>query len=177
MLVAPGDPLWVDVWVPRGDPLFCDDVSRAAHWVGAWWARALDRHLGGRGRLEVHPGPPRGGPGCDLACFAGLGPGEVSFEGAKVVGVAQWRSATGALFHCAAYGTWLLGDLARLLRVERPRRKELAAAWAQAAAGLGDLEGLFELLVEELPGPGWDVADGDLEVAAAAGVAPAGSRR
>jgi len=45
-------------------------------------------------------------------CFAGLGPGEVTLGGAKVVGMAQRRTRAGALFQCAALRAW---DPARLV--------------------------------------------------------------
>src|SRR5664280_2380338 len=42
VLVMPGDPVWVDVWVPRRDPLWNDDVGRAFDWLGDAWATALE---------------------------------------------------------------------------------------------------------------------------------------
>ena len=41
VLVAPDDPVWIDVWVPAGDPLWTADVTRAFAWLGTAWAGAL----------------------------------------------------------------------------------------------------------------------------------------
>ena len=39
--LAPGAVTWVDVVVPAADPLWLDDVGRAAYWLGEAWAEAL----------------------------------------------------------------------------------------------------------------------------------------
>ena len=98
--VAPGDPLWVDVVVPRDDPLWEDDVGRAFWWLGEAWAAAL-----GDG-AEVHRGGLCTTPWSRQVCFAGLGPGEVTIGGRKAVGIAQRRTREGALFQCALHRTW-----------------------------------------------------------------------
>ena len=100
--LAPTEQLWVDVWVPRSDELWDDDVVAAAAWVGAWWAGALQRV--GLRQLEVHAGPARPGAFGKRVCFAGLGPGEVHHAGRKLVGLSQWRSRQGALFSTARIG-------------------------------------------------------------------------
>jgi len=98
--VAPGGTLWVDVVVPRGDELWDDDVGRATYWLGEAWARAV-----GAGAV-VHRGPMVRTEWSDLVCFAGLGPGEVSVDGRKVVGISQRRTRDAARFQCVAYETW-----------------------------------------------------------------------
>src|ERR1700758_2167931 len=45
VLVAAGAQAWVDVWLPRGDPLWDDDVLRSSLWLGSAWRTAL-RTLG-----------------------------------------------------------------------------------------------------------------------------------
>ena len=69
---------------PRRRPLWHDDVGRATWWLGETWATALGA-LG-----VVAPDVHRGGivttPWSRLVCFAGLGPGEVTSGGRKVVG-------------------------------------------------------------------------------------------
>ena len=47
--------------------------------------------------MSVAEGPHRPGPGRGVACFAGVGPGEVLVAGRKAVGVTQWRTREGAL--------------------------------------------------------------------------------
>ena len=166
VLVAPGEQLWLDVWLPRGDPLFDDDVARAASWVGRWWAGALrGAGLAPADGLAVHEGPPVRAEWSSLVCFAGLGPGEVRAGGAKVVGVAQWRGREGALFHTAAYRRWDPGALVDLLDAPDGQRAAMRASLAAAAVGLDEMAGravalpaLTAALTEALPdGPLWEV--------------------
>jgi lipoate-protein ligase A len=99
VVVGPGRSLWVDVAIPRGDPLWHDDIGRASWWVGELWAAALE--VVGVGPAVVWRGGLVRAEWSDRACFAGLGPGEVTVEGRKVVGVSQRRTRAGALFQCA----------------------------------------------------------------------------
>lgn len=110
VLVEPGGVVWVDVLVPAGDPLWQPDVGRAFAWLGRAWATAL-AHVGVAG-AEVYDGPLRQTAWSRAVCFAGLGPGEVTVDGAKVVGLCQRRTRAGALFQCAALLRW---DPARLV--------------------------------------------------------------
>ena len=137
VLVGPGDPVWVDLWLPRGDPLWHDDVLRAAEWAGEWWAGGLRR--AGVPRVTVHRGPSTGGAWSDRICFAGVGPGEVIAGGRKVVGIAQWRCREGALFHTCAYRRWDPGALADLLALPEGRRRAAAAGLAGSVVGLDRL--------------------------------------
>lgn len=98
VLVVPGELLWVEILVPRGDPWWDDDVARAAHPIGEWWAGALIR-LGEP--ATVHTGALTPSSWSSALCFAGLGPGEVLVGGRKVVGIAQRRTRDGACFQCA----------------------------------------------------------------------------
>lgn len=99
--VAPGELVWVDVFLPREDRLWDDDVGRAFWWLGDAWAGAL-----GLDGLVVHRGAMVRTPLSGVVCFAGLGPGEVTRDGAKVVGMAQRRTREGALFQCAVPLRW-----------------------------------------------------------------------
>ncbi|MEY2453896.1 MAG: lipoate---protein ligase [Acidimicrobiaceae bacterium] len=103
--VEPGGTLWVDVVVPRGDDLWDDDVGRATYWLGDAWAAAI-----GDGAL-VHRGAMVRNEWSDLVCFAGLGPGEVTVGGRKVVGISQRRTREAARFQCVAYERWDPGPL------------------------------------------------------------------
>ena len=124
--LSPGDPLWVDVVVPRGDRLWDDDVGRAFWWLGEVWAGLLDG--------EVH----RGGLVCTRwsrqVCFGGMGPGEVAVDGRKAVGISQRRTRDGALFQCAVYRVWDPRLLVAHLGLPADAIVELAAA----AVGVGD---------------------------------------
>jgi lipoate-protein ligase A len=139
VLLRPGDHLWVDAWIPRHDPLWRVDVSEAAHWAGEWWRAALAS--AGVGGCTVHQGGADPGPFGRAICFSGRGPGEVFHGGAKVMGLSQWRSREGALFHTCAYSRWEAEPLVGLLDLDEPTRTEWADELALSAVGLMDLIG------------------------------------
>jgi lipoate-protein ligase A len=157
--LGPGEQLWVDVWVPRDDPLWLPDVSAAAEWVGAWWMAALAGS--GQHGFDVHRGRSVPGAFGDLVCFAGRGPGEVFHGLAKVVGLSQWRAREGALFSSCAYRRWDPGPLLALLDLENEGRAVLARDLAPLAVGLAELEppalslsAVRHRLLDSLPGFG-----------------------
>ena len=130
VLVEPGAVVWVEVVVPRSDPLWDDDVGRAFWWLGEAWAGALaslgltggDVH---RGRLVASPWSPK-------VCFAGLGPGEVTLDGRKMVGMAQRRTREAALFQCAVPLAWQPERLLAVLAVSSDERAAAAAELNEA---------------------------------------------
>jgi lipoate-protein ligase A len=140
--LEPGGTSWVDVLLPRGDPLWDDDVGRAVYWLGDVWATAVGS------TAAVH----RGGMVCSAesgrACFAGLGPGEVTIAGRKAVGISQRRTRAGARFQCVAYERWDPGPLLRLLRLSPNAATALEDMGTGLGAGLQELE---EGLLEGLP--------------------------
>jgi lipoate---protein ligase len=114
VLLRPGETVWADVLLPAGDPLAESDVGRAFGWIGRAWARALAA-VGVDGAV-VHEGRSRPAtPWSAGVCFAGLGPGEVTVGGAKVVGISQRRTREGTLFQCGALLAWEPGPLVDLL--------------------------------------------------------------
>jgi len=137
VLVRPGDVLWVDVLLPAGDPLWEDDVGRSFHWLGRAWVDAL-------ASLDVegawHDGPLVCTPWCRQVCFAGLGPGEVTVDDRKVVGLAQRRTRAGALFQCAALLRWDPEEMARLLDLDTEAEKALANLAGPLAVDGAELE-------------------------------------
>lgn len=141
VLLVPGDVLWIDVVVPRGDVLWHDDVGRAAHWLGESWAKALAA-LGVAG-ADVHRQGLVCGPWGSLVCFAGVGPGEVTIGGAKVVGISQRRTRAGARFQCAVHRHWDPAAAVAPLADPHPTPDEVAALVAEVAAPLADLETAF----------------------------------
>jgi lipoate---protein ligase len=140
VLVRPGDVVWVDVFVPAGDPLSQDDVGRAFHWLGRAWTTALAT-LGIDARW--HDGPLVCTPWCRQVCFAGLGPGEVTVAGRKVVGLAQRRTRAGALFQCAALRRWEPQDLVDLLGLDADAAAELPSLATGLDVPAADLEQAF----------------------------------
>lgn len=160
VVVAPGAQLWVDVWVPAGDELWDADVVRGAFWLGDAWAAALESL--GVGPLEVHRGRAAGGEWSALVCFAGAGPGEVSVDGRKVVGLAQRRTAAGTRLSTMALLDWRPGPLLELLALADAERERGEAVLAESAAGLASLvaapegpsalmDAVFGALVASLP--------------------------
>lgn len=134
VLVDPGRLVWVDAVVPRGDPLWDDDVGRAFWWLGEAWAAALTA-LGVTG-AEVHHGPLRRSRWSGLVCFAGLGPGEVTVGARKVVGMAQRRTRHGALFQCALPLRWEPQRLLAVLALEPSDRVAATAELSGAVTGI-----------------------------------------
>jgi len=160
VLVRPGNPVWIDLWVPRGDPLWSDDVVRAAEWVGEWWAAGLEE--AGASDVQVHSGGSVASPWSHLICFAGVGPGEVVVGGRKLVGISQWRSREGALFHTCAYRHWDPRPVVDLLDISDADRVTIAGELSTFAAGFeAFVRPSFEaetLLAALPPGPAWDIA-------------------
>jgi lipoate-protein ligase A len=141
VLLRPGDHLWVEAWVPHHDPLWEADVATAAAWVGAWWNDALGAAVasGAADDRLVHRGRADPGPYGALICFSGRGPGELFSAGRKVMGISQWRSREGALFHTCAYAHWDPQPLIDLLDVDMPRREALQRDLPGTATGILDL--------------------------------------
>lgn len=149
VLLVPGAALWVDVVLPRGDPCWNDDVGRAAHWLGGVWQSAL-ADLGVT--ATVHTGALVSTPWSTLVCFAGLGPGEVSVGGRKLVGISQRRSRAGARFQCVVHRHWDPAPLLALLALDGDERGRAMTALVGTATGL-DRPGaeVVEALVAHLP--------------------------
>lgn len=148
VMVDPATTAWVDLLVPAADPLWDDDVGRAARWVGRAWQAALADL--GAGPTEVHTGPLACGPLGRLVCFGTVGAGEVTTpEGRKLVGVSQRRTRTVARFQCAAYTRWDPASLVDLLRLDGAG----ASALADAAVGTGfPPAAMVDALLGHLPG-------------------------
>lgn len=145
VLLVPGESLWVDVVVPRDDPLWDDDVGRAAHWLGRAWQAAL--HDLGVGGATVHTGALVASRWSSLVCFAGLGPGEVQLDGRKLLGMAQRRNRAGTRFQCTLSRRWEPATLLGLLGLAHEDRARAGEELAAAATGL-DLA--FPLIVDAL---------------------------
>jgi lipoate---protein ligase len=134
VLVAPASQVWLDTWIPRGDPLWDDDVIRSSWWLGETWTRALGG-LGAR-QLSVHRGRARRAEWSDVVCFAGLGPGEVTAGAAKLVGVAQRRTREGARFHAMAALSWEPAPLVALLALDDAQTGQATGALGPVATGV-----------------------------------------
>jgi lipoate-protein ligase A len=140
VLVGPAAQVWLDVWVPRADPLWDDDVISSSWWLGETWARALEGL--GAPPMAVHRGRATRTAWSDAVCFAGVGPGEVTIGTTKVVGVAQRRSADGARLHSMAMVSWQSSSLRALLSLDDTDHGPVGSVEDEldaAATGLRDI--------------------------------------
>ncbi|MFN3217086.1 MAG: lipoyl protein ligase domain-containing protein [Acidimicrobiales bacterium] len=145
VLVVPDDVVWVDLWVPRDDVLWDDDVAVATHWVGELWADVAVR-LGVAAR--AHRGPMQADALGRLVCFVGVGPGEVMVGDSKLVGISQRRVRAGARFQCQWVRRWAPDALLDSLRIDDADVRRRVAA-----AGVGvdvDPDRLVAVLTEAL---------------------------
>jgi lipoate-protein ligase A len=133
VLVWPGHQVWLDVGLPRSDPLWDDDVGRSAAWLGRAMAAALVG-LGVAG-ATAHRGAIEHTAWSHQVCFAGRAPGEVVVEGRKVVGTSQRRTREGAVFQVNVAMVWAPRILIDLLRLPG----EAAPALVATGVGLGEL--------------------------------------
>ena len=153
VLVAPGRQVGLDGFVPNEDVLAESDVGKSFHWLGDVFAEAIATVLGtfaADARIEVNRGPVQATPWSTSLCYAGLGAGEVTVAGRKVVGMSQRRERSGAWIHSMALLSHRTGDLADLLAGSAERRS--AARAALENAGLRDAEHLVDPLTEALLG-------------------------
>jgi lipoate---protein ligase len=126
VLLEPGAIVWFDVVVPTAALHAAgvgDDVAASMTWLGWHVATAL-ADLGVTAAL--HRGAMSCTAWCPLICFAGVGPGEVLLDGAKLVGISQRRSRGGARFQCAVHTRWSPATLVGLLTAD-VRADELPA--------------------------------------------------
>jgi lipoate-protein ligase A len=139
VLVVPGDPVWIDVWVPRDDRLWSQDVGRAFDWLGDAWTAALTA-LGAPGLRAHRDGFAACTRWSSLVCFGGVGTGEVvAADGRKVVGISQRRNRDGAWFHGACIRHWDPTALLEVLDLSAEDREAARLELAGAVVGVADL--------------------------------------
>lgn len=150
--VDPVTSVWIDVTVPRGHPLWSDDVGLAFDWVGQTWSTALAA-TGTNGSTRVHRGRLMHPDWGRVICFAGLGPGEVVVDGRKVVGLSQRRTRDSARFQGLAVSA-LGASTIREHLADGALPPELDSALDDLPVGADiDLEALPQAFVEALPVP------------------------
>jgi lipoate-protein ligase A len=141
VLVRPQGQVWIDLFLPRADRLFENDVLKSFRFVGEAWAAALRKIVGPEDDVVLAaPAPSGGDEWARVLCFAGVGAFEVLWRGRKVVGVSQRRDRSGAWFHTMAMFELGAAELADLLADPAKRRpavvrlSEMATALPAAAA-------------------------------------------
>lgn len=151
VLVVPGSQVWLDVFVPSGDVLAHSDIGKSFHWLGDAYAAAIAGVLGipaGQTGVAVNRGPRRATAWSRTLCYAGLGAGEVTVAGRKVVGLSQRRERAGAWIHSMALLSAQTDVLPGLLA--GPEERRAAARAALSSAGLCDAEHLIGPLTGEI---------------------------
>ena len=98
VLLRPEGMMWVDLLLPRGDPLWDDDLGRSSLWLGAAWVDALA--VAGV-ESDVYLGAHTTGLTGRAICFVSRAAGEVLCGDRKVIGISQRRDRSGARFQCA----------------------------------------------------------------------------
>jgi lipoate-protein ligase A len=152
VLIVPGESVWIDALVPRDDPLWSDDVRHAFHWLGDVWVEAL-AELGVD--ATVHRGGMVRSPWSELVCFAGLGPGEVTVDGRKLVGLSQRRTRHGARFQGIVHRRFSAAATADVLAMPSEDRaratKDLDASVTTLDAPGAAIEDAFLGALDRLP--------------------------
>ncbi|HEY5302522.1 MAG TPA: hypothetical protein VIJ86_00515 [Acidimicrobiales bacterium] len=92
VLLQPDD-VWIDWWIPAGDPRWSPDVHVTSYRVGTWWREVLTSRI--MRKVVMHEGSLEGPAELRVACFAGRGPGEIFVDDRKAVGLTQWRVREG----------------------------------------------------------------------------------
>jgi len=150
VFLAPGEHVWLDVVVPRGDALWSDDVAQASWWLGVVWVQTL--HSLGMSDVSVHRESLSSDAWGDLLCFAGVGPGEVVQQGnetlSKVVGISQRRTRDYARFQCTIYTKWNPHDVETYVMNTPGNLSEIAHRVATVRV---DQQAIVDAFVSHLP--------------------------
>jgi lipoate-protein ligase A len=151
VLVDPGSSIWFDILVPLPNPTITDDLRASMITVGRWWSGALDTVLtpsAGTG-FVVHEGPVIADEWGELVCFAGLGPGEITWRGAKLVGLSQRRTRALARFQSQIHLDDPTDAVRSLLSTSPPDAPRRPAVVAEVSS-MGGTRRLDELAVDLL---------------------------
>lgn len=144
--VDPETTVWVDVTIPRDDPVWSDDVTTSMVWLGSVWQVVLHPLV----PTEVYEGPFAPGEWGRRLCFAGVAPGEVLVPGVgKAVGISQRRGRWGARFQCLVHRAWDPEPWLSCLRHDADRAA--LGSTAIAAVGIEDPDQLLSGLRTALP--------------------------
>jgi lipoate---protein ligase len=141
--VAPDEMVWVDVVIPTADDRWVRDVNVAFLWLGDVWREALIAVGMPGDEVAVHRGGLVRNDVSSVVCFAGLGPGEVTANRRKIVGISQKRTRSGAWFQCGALLRWNPNELLGVLANSHITEAELANVAAPIRIAAPVLERAF----------------------------------
>ncbi len=105
--IDPATDCWIDLIIPPSSPWWDADLGRSFHRVGEQWAAVLSAFQPPEmtDRPVVHRSPDR--PASRrFWCFAGVGHGEITIDGAKVVGLSQRRTRHWIRIQTIVAGSW-----------------------------------------------------------------------
>ncbi len=150
VLVGPSELVWFDVVLPKTDPLWLEDVRRSFDWIGLACQRAL-RSLGVD--TDLHTGPLISTTWSRKVCFAGIGPGELTIDGKKLVGMSQRRTRNASRIQVAILRRWDGAQHASFLNLG-PKEAERAAKDLKGVATSipHSPEEILDAVFDELPG-------------------------
>jgi lipoate-protein ligase A len=144
VLLVPGEVVWIDVIVPAGSDGWADDVHRPMVWLGQYLVAAFES--AGVDGTDVHDGAMISTAVSRLVCFDGLGPGEVTRHGAKLVGISQRRTRVAARLQACWYTHYDPAQLTGLLRADIDVSGLRPVATVDAAVGSEVPDRLIDLL-------------------------------
>jgi len=113
VLLVPGEVTWIDVIVPARSPGWSDDVHGPMLWLGRHLVAAMAELCDEP--LAVHDGAMQTTSWSSMICFDGLGAGEVTMAGRKLVGISQRRTRLAARLQCCWYSAYRPTELLALL--------------------------------------------------------------
>lgn len=142
--LTPGEQVWVDLVIPRDDPQFNEDIGLSSLWLGSAWAQCVDPEA------VMWDQDMQNREGGALACFAGIGPGEVLLGDSKIVGISQRRTRELARFQTVAYLRWDPRGLVESLECPAAVRRRLETN-VSALPGSGGQWDVVEHLLSALP--------------------------
>lgn len=130
VLVDADQLIWFDVVLTREHPGWSNDVVTSFFWLSERLVTAL-RTIGIDG--TTYAGPMVNTEWSDLVCFAGLGPGEITVDGKKLVGISQRRTRNVARYQVAVLKRWRPEEILRLFALPTSSYERAMADLAHVA--------------------------------------------
>lgn len=147
--IEPAGVVWIDVCAPRGSAWWHDDLAQNFVIVGQAWQNAF-ASLGVE--TELCTDSPDRSDAARMACWAGIGWGELTIDGVKVMGLSQRRTRWGARVQGMAVLDGTAERAADFLDIDEPTRIELRAAIGTATVDIAPAA-LASAVIAELREP------------------------